>query len=77
MICDKALPNCIMLLNQVLPFCLLYCLTVMAMISYILLVILPFQVNNLLQIAQKYQSTAADSGPNGVSNNDAQSICSM
>ncbi|KAK3124531.1 hypothetical protein QOZ80_7BG0587930 [Eleusine coracana subsp. coracana] len=35
------------------------------------------QVNNLLQIAQKYQSTAAESGPTGVSNNDTQTICNM
>ncbi|GJN10192.1 hypothetical protein PR202_ga28266 [Eleusine coracana subsp. coracana] len=34
-------------------------------------------VNNLLQIAQKYQSTAAESGPTGVSNNDTQTICNM
>ncbi|WVZ62041.1 hypothetical protein U9M48_011830 [Paspalum notatum var. saurae] len=39
--------------------------------------ILPFQVNNLLQVAQKYQATSSESGPAGVSNNDAQTICNM
>ena len=36
-----------------------------------------FQVNNLLQVAQKYQAAASESGPAGVSNNDAQTICNM
>jgi len=36
-----------------------------------------FQVNNLLQVAQKYQAAASESDPAGVSNNDAQTICNM
>jgi hypothetical protein len=36
-----------------------------------------FQVNNLLQVAQKYQAAASESGPSGVSNSDAQTICNM
>lgn len=36
-----------------------------------------FQVNNLLQVAQKFQAAASESGPAGVSNNDAQTICNM
>ena len=35
------------------------------------------QVNHLLQIAQKYQAAANESGPAGVSTNDAQAICNM
>ncbi|KAF7104715.1 hypothetical protein CFC21_105590 [Triticum aestivum] len=35
------------------------------------------QVNHLLQIAQKYQAAATESGPAGVSTNDAQAICNM
>ncbi|KAG8094060.1 hypothetical protein GUJ93_ZPchr0012g19709 [Zizania palustris] len=35
------------------------------------------QVNHLLQVAQKYQTAATESGPAGVSNNDAQTICNM
>ncbi|KAM3297937.1 hypothetical protein ACQJBY_039741 [Aegilops geniculata] len=34
-------------------------------------------VNHLLQIAQKYQAAANESGPAGVSTNDAQAICNM
>ncbi|KAK3126462.1 hypothetical protein QOZ80_7AG0556940 [Eleusine coracana subsp. coracana] len=45
--------------------------------EYITRRVLAPQVNNLLQIAQKYQSTAAESGPTGVSNNDTQTICNM
>jgi hypothetical protein len=36
-----------------------------------------YQVNHLLQIAQKYQAAANESGPAGVSTNDAQAICNM
>jgi hypothetical protein len=36
-----------------------------------------FQVNNLLQVAQKFQTAATENGPAGVSNNDAQTICNM
>ncbi|CAN6166377.1 unnamed protein product [Urochloa humidicola] len=35
------------------------------------------QVNNLLQVAQKYQTAVNESGPAGISNNDAQTICNM
>ncbi|KAK1613105.1 hypothetical protein QYE76_036778 [Lolium multiflorum] len=35
------------------------------------------QVNHMLQVAQKYQAAANESGPAGVSNNDAQAICNM
>ncbi|KAL5211760.1 hypothetical protein ABZP36_022607 [Zizania latifolia] len=35
------------------------------------------QVNHLLQVAQKYQTVTTESGPAGVSNNDAQTICNM
>uniref|UniRef100_A0A0E0L773 Transcriptional regulator SLK2 n=1 Tax=Oryza punctata TaxID=4537 RepID=A0A0E0L773_ORYPU len=35
------------------------------------------QVAHLLQVAQKYQTVATESGPAGVSNNDAQNICNM
>jgi hypothetical protein len=36
-----------------------------------------FQVNHMLQVAQKYQAAANESGPAGVSTNDAQAICNM
>ncbi|KAG2603884.1 hypothetical protein PVAP13_4NG014929 [Panicum virgatum] len=35
------------------------------------------QVNNLLQVAQNYQTAVSESGPAGISNNDAQTICNM
>ncbi|OEL32704.1 putative transcriptional regulator SLK2 [Dichanthelium oligosanthes] len=35
------------------------------------------KVNNLLQVAQKYQAAVSESGPAGISNNDAQTICNM
>ncbi|KAB8100993.1 hypothetical protein EE612_031658, partial [Oryza sativa] len=35
------------------------------------------QVAHLLQVAQKYQTVATESGPAGVSNSDAQNICNM
>ncbi|KAJ1257726.1 hypothetical protein BS78_10G018600 [Paspalum vaginatum] len=35
------------------------------------------QVNNLLQVAQKYQAAVNESGPAGISNNDAQTVCNM
>uniref|UniRef100_A0A0D9WL87 Transcriptional regulator SLK2 n=1 Tax=Leersia perrieri TaxID=77586 RepID=A0A0D9WL87_9ORYZ len=35
------------------------------------------QVAQLLQVAQKYQTVATESGPAGVSQNDAQNICNM
>ncbi|XP_066369701.1 probable transcriptional regulator SLK2 isoform X1 [Miscanthus floridulus] len=35
------------------------------------------QVNNLLQVAQKYQAVVNESGSAGISNNDAQTICNM
>ncbi|XP_035816560.1 uncharacterized protein [Zea mays] len=35
------------------------------------------KVNNLLQVAQKFQTAATENGPAGVSNNDAQTICNM
>lgn len=35
------------------------------------------QVTHLLQVAQKYQAAATESGPAGVSSNDAQTICNM
>ena len=38
---------------------------------------LSFQVNNLLQVAQNYQTAVSESGPAGISNNDAQTICNM
>ena len=31
----------------------------------------------MLQVAQKYQAAANESGPAGVSTNDAQAICNM
>ncbi|KAL6647890.1 hypothetical protein ACP70R_015327 [Stipagrostis hirtigluma subsp. patula] len=34
-------------------------------------------VHNLLQVAQKYQAAASESGPAGMSNNDVQTICNM
>jgi len=36
-----------------------------------------FQVNNLLQVAQRYQAAASGSGPARVSNDEAQTICNM
>ncbi|KAK3128226.1 hypothetical protein QOZ80_6BG0458650 [Eleusine coracana subsp. coracana] len=45
--------------------------------EYITRRILAPQVNNLLQVAQKYQSAVSGSGPAGVSNSDAQTICNM
>ncbi|XP_066389162.1 probable transcriptional regulator SLK2 [Miscanthus floridulus] len=45
--------------------------------EYITRRVLAPQVNNLLQVAQKYQAAASESGPAGVSNNDAQTICNM
>ncbi|CAN6165236.1 unnamed protein product [Urochloa humidicola] len=45
--------------------------------EYIARRVLAPQVNNLLQVAQKYQGAASESGPAGVSNNDAQTICNM
>ncbi|XP_062227898.1 probable transcriptional regulator SLK3 [Phragmites australis] len=45
--------------------------------EYITRRILTPQVNNLLQVAQKYQAAASESGPAGVSNSDAQTICNM
>ncbi|CAM0908789.1 unnamed protein product [Alopecurus aequalis] len=35
------------------------------------------QVSHMLQVAQKYQAAASESGPAGVSTNDAQAICNM
>ncbi|AQK80078.1 putative transcriptional regulator SLK2 [Zea mays] len=35
------------------------------------------QVNNLLQVVQKYQAVVTESGSAGISNNDAQTICNM
>uniref|UniRef100_A0ACD5ZH41 Uncharacterized protein n=1 Tax=Avena sativa TaxID=4498 RepID=A0ACD5ZH41_AVESA len=35
------------------------------------------QVNRMLQVAQKYQAALNESGPAGVSTNDAQAICDM
>ncbi|AQL02462.1 probable transcriptional regulator SLK2-like isoform X1 [Zea mays] len=35
------------------------------------------QVNNLLQVAQKFQAVVSESGSAGISNNDAQTICNM
>jgi len=52
-------------------------LTLVTVISYLLLTLLFFQVNNLLQVAQKYQAVASESGSAGISNNDAQTICNM
>uniref|UniRef100_A0A0A9CPL8 Transcriptional regulator SLK2 n=1 Tax=Arundo donax TaxID=35708 RepID=A0A0A9CPL8_ARUDO len=45
--------------------------------EYIARRVLAPQVSNLLQVAQKYQSAASESGPAGVSNSDAQTICNM
>ncbi|KAF8732189.1 hypothetical protein HU200_016163 [Digitaria exilis] len=45
--------------------------------EYITRRVLAPQVNNLLQVAQKYQAAASESGPAGVSNSDAQTICNM
>ncbi|XP_062233733.1 probable transcriptional regulator SLK2 [Phragmites australis] len=45
--------------------------------DYITRRILAPQVNNLLQVAQKYQAAASESGPAGISNGDAQTICNM
>ncbi|XP_062188737.1 probable transcriptional regulator SLK2 [Phragmites australis] len=45
--------------------------------EYITRRILAPQVNNLLQVAHKYQAVTTESGPAGVSNNDAQTICNM
>ncbi|XP_062186792.1 probable transcriptional regulator SLK3 isoform X2 [Phragmites australis] len=45
--------------------------------EYIARRVLAPQVNNLLQVAQKYQAAATESGPAGVSNNDAQTVCNM
>ncbi|KAL6861602.1 hypothetical protein ACP4OV_017302 [Aristida adscensionis] len=45
--------------------------------EYITRRILAPQVHNLLQVAQKYQDAASESGPAGVSNEDAQTICNM
>jgi hypothetical protein len=36
-----------------------------------------FQVNNLLQVAQRYQAATSGSGPARVSNDEAQTICDM
>lgn len=36
-----------------------------------------YQVNHMLQIAQKYEAVANESGLAGVSTNDAQAICNM
>lgn len=52
-------------------------LTLVTVISYLLLTLLSFQVNNLLQVAQKYQAVVNESGSAGISNNDAQTICNM
>ncbi|KAL6606302.1 hypothetical protein ACP70R_041955 [Stipagrostis hirtigluma subsp. patula] len=45
--------------------------------EYITRRILAPQVHNLLQVAQKYQTAASESGPSGLSNNDAHTICNM
>ncbi|KAJ1287885.1 hypothetical protein BS78_02G044800 [Paspalum vaginatum] len=45
--------------------------------EYITRRVLAPQVSNLLQVAQKYQAASSESGPAGVSNNDAQTICNM
>ncbi|CAL5078503.1 unnamed protein product [Urochloa decumbens] len=45
--------------------------------EYITRRVLAPQVNYLLQVAQKYQGAARESGPAGVSNNDVQTICNM
>ncbi|WVZ62031.1 hypothetical protein U9M48_011821 [Paspalum notatum var. saurae] len=45
--------------------------------EYITRRVLAPQVSNLLQVAQKYQAASSESGPTGVSSNDAQTICNM
>jgi len=45
--------------------------------EYITRRVLAPQVNNLLQVAQRYQAAASGSGPARVSNDEAQTICNM
>ena len=44
---------------------------------FLIYVLLFFQVSNMLQVAQNYQSIANKNGPAGVSNDDARNTCNM